>query len=283
LTAKATDDKGAVTTSTARTITIEGTVVSGNVYYIHTDHLETPREITNEQNQTVWKNPPLTEPFGNTPVDDDPDGDGQVFTFNLRFPGQYYDQETGTHYNYFRDNYLPDFGRYGQSDPIGLRGGINTYGYVRGNPLSLIDFLGLLGFSREECERILKEIEREWENIETVNRILGDLKPYGPLPMAEDYGLGGDADPFGKRGKNYNNSSQTYKNALDKMESDSGFNNFGRLQNLLGGVMAIITDGAWINQQTRVMWLTEMERIYYMINEMKAVYDKECREEKCGN
>jgi RHS repeat-associated protein len=143
LTAKATDDKGAVTTSAARAITVEGTSVAGNVYYIHSDHLETPREITNEQNQTVWKNPPLTEPFGSTPVDEDPDSDGQTFTFNLRFPGQYYDQETGTHYNYYRDNYRPDFGRYGQSDPIGLAGGINTYGYVRGNPLFFVDMLGL--------------------------------------------------------------------------------------------------------------------------------------------
>jgi RHS repeat-associated protein len=137
------NDKGAVTTSAARSITVAGTVVSGNVYYIHTDHLDTPREITNEQNQTVWKNPPLTEPFGMTPVDEDPDGDGQAFTFNLRFPGQYYDQETGTHYNYFRDNYLPDFGRYGQSDPIGLEGGINTYAYVNNNPLIFVDPLGL--------------------------------------------------------------------------------------------------------------------------------------------
>jgi RHS repeat-associated protein len=144
LTAKATNSNNGTTTSAARSITVEGTTVSGNVYYIHSDHLDTPREITNEQNQTVWKNPPLTEPFGSTPVDDDPDGDGQAFTFNLRFPGQYYDQETGTHYNYYRDNYLPDFGRYGQSDPIGLTGGINTYAYVRGNPLRRHDRWGLI-------------------------------------------------------------------------------------------------------------------------------------------
>jgi RHS repeat-associated protein len=144
ITAKATNSNSGTTTSAARTVKVEGTTVSGNVYYIHTDHLDTPREITNEQNQTVWKNPPLTEPFGSTPVDDDPDGDGQVFTFNLRFPGQYYDQETGTHYNYYRDNYLPDFGRYGQSDPIGLAGGINTYAYVNNNPLIFVDPLGLI-------------------------------------------------------------------------------------------------------------------------------------------
>jgi RHS repeat-associated protein len=67
---------------------------------------------------------------------------GGVFTYNLRFPGQYFDAETETHYNYFRD-YDPSLGRYVQSDPIGLKGGTNTFGYANGNPAGLSDRYGL--------------------------------------------------------------------------------------------------------------------------------------------
>lgn len=65
-----------------------------------------------------------------------------IFKFNLRFIGQYYDEEKRTSYNYHRD-YAAGMGRYLQSDPIGLAGGTNTYSYVSGNSLTRVDRFGL--------------------------------------------------------------------------------------------------------------------------------------------
>jgi len=116
------------------------TPTEAKVYYIHPDHLDTPRRLTDGQNRVVWKWD--SDPFGRYAPDEDPDGDGTKVTLNLRFPGQYFDAETGLHQNYFRD-YDPAVGRYVQSDPIGLEGGINLYAYVGGNPVAYADPLGL--------------------------------------------------------------------------------------------------------------------------------------------
>ena len=62
---------------------------------------------------------------------------------NVRAPGQYFDQETGLHYNYYRSTYNPATGRYEEVDPIGMRGGINLYSYANQNPLTFTDPLGL--------------------------------------------------------------------------------------------------------------------------------------------
>ena len=76
-----------------------------------------------------------------------------TFTYNLRFPGQYYDAETGHNYNYFRD-YNPSIGRYIESDPVGLFGGVNTYSYVDGNPVVYFDRYGLCWIYSQSTGRL---------------------------------------------------------------------------------------------------------------------------------
>ena len=111
------------------------------VFHIYADHLNTPRVITRAaDNRIIWRWD-SSDPFGLLPPDENPSASGQ-FTYNPRFPGQVYDVETNLHYNYYRD-YDPRIGRYLQSDPIGLSGGINTYAYALNNPLSFADPLGL--------------------------------------------------------------------------------------------------------------------------------------------
>ncbi len=105
-------------------------------------YLNTPRLIADENQKSVWRWD-QQEPFGSSPPNEDPDGDSNNFEFNLRFPGQYFDKETNLAYNMARD-YDPATGRYVQSDPIGLAGGINTYLYGT-DPLTQTDPMGLMG------------------------------------------------------------------------------------------------------------------------------------------
>lgn len=112
------------------------------IYYVHPDHLGAPRAITRSSDNELMWNWGNNEPFGGNTPNQNPNGLG-IVTYNLRFPGQYYDSETGSHYNYFRD-YDPTIGRYIESDPIGLAGGINTFAYVSNLPTSSFDELGLV-------------------------------------------------------------------------------------------------------------------------------------------
>jgi RHS repeat-associated protein len=122
-------------------------------YAIQSDHLNTPRRLVQSDDQVAWQwaysafgdekptvaktrfaNADLSQSFGSTTV--------AAVTFNLRYPGQYFDQESGLHYNYHR-SYSATTGRYTQSDPIGLDGGWNRYSYVGQNPISNVDPSGL--------------------------------------------------------------------------------------------------------------------------------------------
>jgi RHS repeat-associated protein len=95
-----------------------------------------------------------SEPYGATAANEDPDGDSTAFTYNLRFPGQYRDAETGLNCNYFRD-YDPQTGRYIESDRIGLDGGTNTYAYVYDDPVKLIDSTGEFTYDKPPPATVL--------------------------------------------------------------------------------------------------------------------------------
>jgi len=138
LTARVTDNLGASATSVPVNVMVNA--AEAKLFYIHVDHLNTPRLVTDDQQQTVWRWD-QQEPFGVNVPDENPSGLG-VFELPLRLPGQYYDRETITHYNMMRD-YAQAIGRYQQSDPIGLRAGLNTYLYVLNNPMSYLDPFGL--------------------------------------------------------------------------------------------------------------------------------------------
>ncbi len=107
---------------------------NGSLYYVHNDQAGRPTLITNSAKSVVWKSQAFA--FYSTITADSIGG------FNLRYPGQYYDAESGFAYNGAR-YYDPATGRYLESDPLGIGGGINTYAYAGGNPLSFVDPNGL--------------------------------------------------------------------------------------------------------------------------------------------
>jgi RHS repeat-associated protein len=111
------------------------------VNFVIADRIGTPQLVSNSSASTVWSN--TYQPYGQ----------GHIPTSgivnNLRLPGQHYDLETGFHYNLNRD-YMPNLGRYIEADPIGLRGGLNSYLYASGNPLKLTDRTGQSSSSTQE-------------------------------------------------------------------------------------------------------------------------------------
>jgi RHS repeat-associated protein len=105
----------------------------GSLEFLHDDRLGTPQLATTTQQGTAWA--ANYNPFGRTQLQ------VNLLVQNLRFPGQYADLETGYYHNGFRD-YDPSLGRYLQSDPFGLIGGLNTYLYAEGRPTTLVDPFG---------------------------------------------------------------------------------------------------------------------------------------------
>ncbi|NOX91973.1 MAG: RHS repeat protein [Gammaproteobacteria bacterium] len=108
---------------------------SGQYYYYQNDVIGTPQKLINSSGSTVWSADYYS--FGLASV-----SATSTVQNNLRFPGQYFDQETRSHYNWNR-HYDPSTGRYFTIDPLGLNGGVNTYLYAKANPVTYIDDTGL--------------------------------------------------------------------------------------------------------------------------------------------
>lgn len=165
----------------------KGKLNDTKVYSIHTDHLGTPKAITNQNQETVWQID--LDTFGETKSIDSKDN----FQFNLRFAGQYFDQETGYHYNYHR-YYDPKVVRYLTSDPIGLNGGsLNTYAYVENESWGAVDPWGL---------KVVATLNRSNNTLSVIdldyyNQTLPDI-----IVSPSQYKLGGIRDKKGKLIKN---------------------------------------------------------------------------------
>ncbi len=193
---RATDAAGNLSaySNVASATTADATQVQA--YYIHPDHLNTPRMIADQAGNTVWRWD-NQEPFGSDLPNDDPGNTGNPFVFNLRFPGQYFDRETNLAYNYFRD-YDSSIGRYVQSDPIGLRGGINTYAYTNANPIFSTDSTGngpiglvaatvCVAYDIYDIVHTATELAKLSDEIAKINKQKDELEKTCPAPGEQGY------------------------------------------------------------------------------------------------
>jgi RHS repeat-associated protein len=119
-----------------------------HMYFVHGDRIGTPLAATDVNDAINWQ--ATYQPYGATQTLTQSGPTGAVLN-NIRFPGQFFDHESGFQYNMTRD-YLPGLGRYLEADPSGLGGGLNTYAYANDNPLKYTDFFGLETSQKEKRE-----------------------------------------------------------------------------------------------------------------------------------
>lgn len=201
-----------------------GLVRNNQLYYVHGDHLGRPEIVTNASRAVVWR--------AKNYAQDRQVAQDSIGGLNIGFPGQYYDAETGLWYNGFR-YYDSRVGKYIQSDPIGLAGGINTYAYVGGNPVNLVDPLGLQGYptSQNPWTRIGNAYNYGMSYIRGPDYVRGSVNAYvatGSITVARNgrvYVSGGVArnypSPLGLGA----NASVGYLNQCDK-PSDNELTNY---------------------------------------------------------
>jgi RHS repeat-associated protein len=215
-----------------------GMVRGTQTYFIHNDHLGRPEIATNTAKAKVWQ--VNNYAFSRSLYLDTVGG------LNIGFPGQYYDQESGLWYNGFRD-YDSNTGRYIQSDPIGLGGGLNTYAYVGGNPVSGIDPLGLMEWNGTSLSYgagwgyvgVMRQDYQLWSDCVAGSRTFAAVTAtYGAL----DEGLG-----FRRVGANYSGENVTFEDDNGLMIADPDvFNGDAAIV----GVSAVIGVGPALQRTT---------------------------------
>ncbi|MDC9616117.1 DUF6531 domain-containing protein [Xenorhabdus khoisanae] len=195
------------------TLTPSARFEKGKLHYIVSDHQGTPREMLNEEGQLIWAQRLRT--WGQADrfqVIASNNADYHV-NCNLRFMGQYEDEESGLYYNRFR-YYSPETGQYISPDPIGLMGGLNPYGYVH-NPINFIDPFGLAG---EDCDKTLKAFLKKTPKkdppkpyqLEAMNKAINDIFSGKGIPRI-DREIGGQTVYQGRGGVD----QQRWKGALE--------------------------------------------------------------------
>jgi len=142
---------------------------------IHNDHLGTPQKMTDSSGAVVWAAD--YKPFGEVTVTI------STIANNLRFPGQYFDAETGLNYNYYRD-YNPGIGRYVEKDSIGILLGRNhLFAYVGNNPVNSIDPSGLLS-PGPTIDPGLITSDPSWSRVNHSGYVV--YNPYAPYDAASE-------------------------------------------------------------------------------------------------
>jgi RHS repeat-associated protein len=166
--------------------TINGSVTTSIVNYVIADQLNTPRAVTNSSGAVIWQWAYQGNPFG-----EQQPTSAAGYVLNLRFPGQYYDAETGTNYNLFR-TFDPPSGRYLQADPAGQAAGPSLYAYVGNNPLSYTDPLGLC--DQDRCKQLSDKINQLRNELA---KRYGDLQANKlSLPLNGPMSIGGHQQQF---------------------------------------------------------------------------------------
>jgi len=166
--------------------TIDSSGTSASVAYVFSDGMGSPRAVTDGAGTLLWQWPYASNPFGETPP-----SSTSGYALNLRFPGQYYDVESGLNYNLNRD-YEPATGRYLQSDPLGIAAGASTYIYGDGNSLANSDLFGLCDPDR--CEELRKQITKVRN--ELAKRYGDLLTDKLGLPLTGPMSIGGHEQQF---------------------------------------------------------------------------------------